>query len=77
MEPSIWVKVGGFILLHITTFDEASAFLEDWDVGARNAFFYLASDAFEGLKEGSIPPEVARLAFETFCRDAGVLRDPP
>lgn len=77
MVPALWVRIGGITILHITTFEEASRFLEEWDARAHNAFYYLATDALAGLKEGIVPPEVARLAFETFCREAGILRDQP
>jgi len=75
MVPALWVRIAGVTILHITTFEEASRFLEEWDSGARNAFYFLAADALAGFNEGIVPPEVARLAFETFCREAGILSD--
>ncbi|WP_395447900.1 DUF982 domain-containing protein [Aminobacter sp. UC22_36] len=77
MVPALKVRIGGITILHITTFQEASQFLEEWDTGARNAFYYLAADALAGFDEGIVPPEVARLAFETFCREVGILSVQP
>lgn len=77
MIPTIWVRGGELSLHQIASFEDAAAFLEEWPLGQRGPFFYLAESALNGLTEGSIPPEVARPAFENFCREVGILVDPP
>ncbi len=78
MIPTIWVRGGRELSLHqIASSEDAAAFLNEWPLGQRGPFYYLAESALNGLAEGSIPPEVARLALENFCREAGILVDPP
>lgn len=75
LVPTIWVRGGSLSLRQIGSAEDAAALLSDWPLHRRGPFFYLAEQALQGLSEGSIPLEVARLAFESFCREAEILVD--
>ncbi|WP_353527953.1 DUF982 domain-containing protein [Aminobacter carboxidus] len=73
LVPAIWVRGGALSLRRISSIEEAAALLTDWPFDRRGTFYYLANQALEGLVEGSSAG--ARLAFENFCREAGILVD--
>lgn len=71
--PTIWVKETDFPQREITSVEDAVQFLDAWPFDNRGPFFDLAKDALQGALNGSIPVVEARDAFETFCREEGVL----
>lgn len=73
--PHIWIKEGDLARSVISSVAEAIDFLATWPPNRRGAFFYLASDSLQSAITGSIEPNDARRAFETFCREAGILDD--
>ena len=73
----IWARGGSLSLRQISFAEDAAALLSDWPLDRRGPFFYLAEQALQGLSEGSILLEVARLAFESFCLETGILVDQP
>lgn len=75
LTPTIWVKETDFPRHEIKSVPDAVRFLGSWPLNKRNPFFDLAESALRGAISGAIPIEEARDAFETFCRDAGVLAE--
>ena len=75
LTPTIWIKETDFPRREITTVLDAVQFLETWPDDKRDPFFDLAKNALQGAIDGAIPIIEARSAFETFCREAGILAD--
>ena len=75
LTPSIWIKETDFPRREITSVHDAVQFLDAWPDDKRDPFFDLAKNALQGAIRGAIPIVEARDAFETFCREAGVLAD--
>jgi hypothetical protein len=73
--PHILIKEGDLARSVICSVAEAIDFLAMWPSNRRGPFFYLASDSLQSAIMGSIDPDEARRAFETFCREAGILAD--
>jgi len=72
-RPSIWVKEGDFAFFAIASIEDAIEFLNAWPSGRRSPFYYLAANSLQSAAVGWIEPKEARDAFETFCREVGIL----
>lgn len=75
--PSILIKRPGVSFQEIRTVPEAVEFLEEWPQNARSPFWYLADNAMQAAINGSISVDEARDTFQTFCDEAGILRQQP
>jgi hypothetical protein len=73
LTPTVWIKETDFPRREITSVNDAMQFLDTWPDDKRDPFFDLAKNALQGAINGAIPTVEARDAFETFCREAGIL----
>ncbi|MEI5682519.1 DUF982 domain-containing protein [Mesorhizobium sp. CCNWLW179-1] len=72
---SVWVKEGEIGVRSIDTVDDAIIYLADWPARDRGPLYFVAVNALESAKSGSIPADEAKPELIELLADAGILAE--
>ncbi|BBD41028.1 hypothetical protein Amn_pb00190 (plasmid) [Aminobacter sp. Y103A] len=76
-EHSVHVKDAHNVIRDISSIEDALQFLAQWPEHRRGSIYDVASRACCFARDDRVPIDVARSAFASFARSAGILRHTP